>query len=59
MKTYNQLLRDKKAVNKDNSKLRQERDEQKKSILRIKEALTYVEGQVAELQVKQHCKPIP
>ena len=55
---YNQLLKDKKAVNKDNSRLRQEKDKQKKSILRMEEAFTYVEGQVTKLQAKQRCEPI-
>ena len=56
---YNQLLRDKKAVDENNSRLRQEKNEQKKSVLRMKGAFTYVERQVAKLQAKQHCEPTP
>lgn len=56
VETYNQLLRNKNVVNKDNSRLRQERNEQKKNILKMKGAFTYVEEQVAELQAKQYCK---
>lgn len=56
---YNQLVRDKKTVDKNNSRLRQEKDEQKKSVLRMKRAFTYIEGKVAELQAKQHCEPTP
>ena len=56
---YNQLLRDKKAMDEDNSRLRQERNKQKESVLRMEKALTYVEEQVAKLQAKQHCKPPP
>ena len=43
METYNQLLKDKEAMDEDNSKLRQKRDEQKESVLRIEGAFTYVE----------------
>ena len=59
METYNQLLKDKKAVDKDNSRLRQEKDEQKESVLKIKGAFTYIEGQVAKLQAKQRHEPTP
>ena len=41
-------------MDEDNSRLKQEKDEQRKSVLRIKEAFKYVKGQVAELQAKQH-----
>lgn len=40
---YNQLLRDKEAVDENNSRLRQEKDEQKESVLKMKGALTYIE----------------
>ena len=56
---YNQFLRDKKAVDENNSKLRQERNEQKESVLRMEHALIYVEKQVAKLLVKQRCKSTP
>lgn len=46
---YNQLVRDKKTVDKNNNRLRQERDEQKKSVLRMKEAFTYIEGKMTKL----------
>ena len=59
VKRYNQLLKNKKAIDEDNSRLRQKQDEQKKSILRMEKALTYVEEQMVELQTKQHCKPTP
>ena len=49
---YNQLLKDK-------NRLRQERNAQKESILKMKRALTYVKGQVAKLQAKQRCEPTP
>ena len=54
---YNQLLKDKKAVDEGNSRLKQERDEQRESVLRMEGALTYVEGQVAKLQAKQCREP--
>ncbi|MCJ1264007.1 hypothetical protein MMC22_003878 [Lobaria immixta] len=56
---YNQLLREKEAVDEDNSRLREERDEQKERVLRMEGALTYVERQVAELQAKQQRQPTP
>ena len=59
VETYNQLLRDKKAMDKDNSRLKQERDKQKENILRMERILTYVEEQVTELQAKQRCEPTP
>lgn len=59
VESYNQLLEDKKAAEKDNNRLRNERDEQKERVLRMEGALTYVEGQVAELQSKQHRQPPP
>ena len=39
-------------MDEDNSRLRQEQNEQRKSILRMEEAFTYIEEQVAELQAK-------
>ena len=51
---YNQLLRDKEIVDEDNSRLKQEKNEQRKSVLRMKGVFTYVEGQMAKLQAKQH-----
>lgn len=56
---YNQLLRDKEAMDEDNSRLRQKRDEQKENVLRIERALTYVKRQVAELQTKQRRELTP
>ena len=52
VKTYNQLLKNKKAVDEDKSRLRQESDAQKESVLKMEEALTYVKGYMAELQAK-------
>ena len=46
---YNQLLKDKETMNENNNRLRQEKDVQRESVLRMEGALTYVEEQVAEL----------
>ena len=56
---YNQLLKDKEAVDEYKNRLRQKRDTQKESVLRMKRALTYVKRQVAKLQAKQRREPTP
>lgn len=59
VESYNKLLTDKKVVDEDNSQLKQEIDEQKEWVLKIEEALTYVERQVTKLQNKQYCQSLP
>lgn len=49
VEAYNQLLAEKMVLNNKNGKLKQEVEEQKKKMLRIKDALTCIKEQVVEL----------
>lgn len=55
---YNQLLKNKAAMDEKNKKLLQEVEDQKAKILKMEGALTYVEDQLTELQTNQNTCPL-